>query len=76
MYCIYLDRSNRAGPPQRHFLWGPEGETIGSFADALKWFNYGQIDIDASGHLKVTVTNARAETVWQATLVPGATPSR
>jgi len=54
--------------PERLFLWGPEGESITSFDDALKWFNYGRIDIDADGRLTVSVVNARGETVWQTTL--------
>jgi alkaline phosphatase D len=54
--------------PRRLFLWGPEGETIGSFDDALHWFNYGRIDIDADGRLTASVVNAHGETVWQTTL--------
>lgn len=54
--------------PRRLFLWGPEGGSIASFDDALQWFNYGRIDIDADGLLTVRIVNARGETVWHTTL--------
>lgn len=54
--------------PRRLFLWHPTAFPIATYDDAIAWFNYGQIDIDGSGRMTVTFTNARGETVWQTVL--------
>jgi alkaline phosphatase D len=50
--------------PRRLFLWGPKSpDDIRSYGDALEWFNFGLLDIDEDGRLRISIVNARGETV-------------
>lgn len=55
--------------PERLFLWGPQAPTdIDSYAAALQWFNFGLLDIDAAGNLRMSIVNGRGEEVVHHTL--------
>lgn len=67
--------------PERLFFYGPPSPDIASLDDALGWFNFGLIEVDAAGALSVSIVNGRGETVFQyrldsqATLLRSATNS-
>ncbi len=47
------------------FFFGPENEdTVTTWEDALKWFNYATIEIDYSGELVVNVKDTWGESVY------------
>jgi alkaline phosphatase D len=55
--------------PQRLFFYGPASpDAIGSYEEALGWFNFGVVDVDAQGGLTVSIVNGRGETVYRMTL--------
>jgi alkaline phosphatase D len=58
--------------PERLFLHAPpEGGTrVASFEDATEWFNFGLLDVDRAGRLRVRVVNARDRVVYDATWLP------
>jgi len=52
--------------PQRLFYYAPpDADTIGSFDDAVGWFNFGEIEVSAEGALTVSILNGRGATVFQ-----------
>jgi alkaline phosphatase D len=51
--------------PERLFFYGPPSPDIASLDDALGWFNFGLVEVDASGALTVSIVNGRGETVFQ-----------
>jgi len=57
--------------PERLFLYGPpSADAIASFTEAIGWFNFGMVDIDADGALTVSIVNGRGEIVFQHSLPP------
>jgi alkaline phosphatase D len=57
--------------PERLMLYAPpSAEAIASFDEAIGWFNFGQVDIDADGALTVSIVDGRGETVFQSALPP------
>lgn len=57
--------------PERLFFWGPESSSdIGSYQEALGWFNFGLLDIDRAGNLTVSIVNGRGEPVATHRLEP------
>ena len=66
--------------PERLFRWPPTGEganeiEIASFDEALHWFNFGELEVDAEGLLTIRVVNGEGRPVYEETLPP-ATPKR
>jgi alkaline phosphatase D len=57
--------------PDRLFFYGPAyvGEPR-TWAQAKHWFNYGQVDIDRTGFLTVSIRNVDGEAVRQVRLAP------
>ena len=52
--------------PERLFFYGPvSSDAIASFDEAIGWFNFGLIEVDAAGALTVSIINGRGETVFQ-----------
>lgn len=57
--------------PQRLFFYGPpDNDPIESFAEALRWFNFGLIDIDADGTLRTRIVTARGDEVYELRKTP------
>lgn len=59
-----LDQTFR---PERLFFWGPK-KPIKSYAEALSWFNFGLLEVDAEGDLTVSIVNARGVVVAEHSL--------
>jgi hypothetical protein len=59
--------------PERLFVHAPPGggRSVTSFEGATAWFNFGLLDVDAQGRLRVRVVSARDETLYDATWEPG-----
>lgn len=53
--------------PERLFYHGPEKE-IADFAEAKTWFNFGVVEVDAQGAMKVWYADANGRKLWQAEL--------
>jgi alkaline phosphatase D len=62
-----LDQTFR---PERLFLIPPPGTAIPTFDEAMRWFNFGLIEITASGRLSLAVINANGQTAYRTTIVP------
>ena len=57
--------------PERLFFYGPKtADSITSFDDALHWFNFGVIEVLASGRLSVSIVNGEGQTVYRMALKP------
>lgn len=57
--------------PERLWMYGPANKNkLKRFDQALKWMNFGQIEIDAKGELRVRYINGLGEQVHQMTLKP------
>ena len=55
--------------PERLFTYGPpSADAIASFDEAIGWFNFGEIAVDAGGALTVSIVNGRGETVFHTAL--------
>jgi len=54
--------------PERLYLYG--SNTIKTFDEAVRWFNYGEISIDEEGKLRTRVINGLDETVFEVELEP------
>ena len=48
--------------PRRLFFYGPPS-TPESYDEALSWFNFGQVSVDASGKLTLEIVNGNGKTV-------------
>ncbi|MBX3026957.1 alkaline phosphatase D family protein [bacterium] len=65
--------------PERLFFYAPpSADGIPSFDDAVRWFNFGVIEVLASGRLSVSIVNGEGQTVYRMTLKPqsAGAPSR
>lgn len=63
-----LDRSFQ---PQRLYFHGPErAEDVTEFTDALRWFNFGTVEIDEAGTLTLRIVTALGETAYELQLQP------
>lgn len=52
--------------PQRLFFYGgPPPEQSASFAEARPFFNFGELDVQASGELVVRIINSEGAVVWE-----------
>ena len=57
--------------PERLFLYTPpDRSTVSTFDAALPWFNFGQIDIGASGDLTAEIVDALGRTRYRLQLAP------
>lgn len=57
--------------PERLFFYGPPtADSIASFDEAVRWFNFGMIEVLASGRLSVSIVNGEGQTVYRMTLKP------
>jgi alkaline phosphatase D len=57
--------------PQRLFLYAPpSADSIPSFTDAVRWFNFGMLEVLASGRLSASIVNGEGQTVYRMTLTP------
>jgi alkaline phosphatase D len=67
---LALDRTFR---PERLFFYAPPtADSITSFDDALRWFNFGMIEVLASGRLAISIVTGEGQTVYRMTLKPQA----
>jgi alkaline phosphatase D len=57
---------------ERLFLYPATAHNTGAYAQARSWFNFGVIDIDASGQLKLTIVNADGAALYTLSLEPQA----
>ena len=65
---VEFDRSLR---PERLFFHGPPSpEAVTSFDDALTWFNWGLVEVDAAGALTLSVIDARGHELYSKRLEP------
>ena len=63
-----LDPSLR---PVRLFFHGPESaDAVGGFEEALRWFNFGELEVDAAGALTLRVLGVDGRELFAQTLVP------
>jgi alkaline phosphatase D len=57
---------------ERLFLYGPEdARAVDGFEEALHWFNFGELDVDAAGRLTARIVNGEGRVVWEAAIPPG-----
>jgi alkaline phosphatase D len=57
--------------PERLFLYAPPGPgAVDGLDDALRWFNFGEMEIDAAGTLAVRIVNGRGEIVFETSSSP------
>lgn len=57
--------------PERLLFYGPaDPAAIASFDEAVGWFNFGIIEVLASGRLSISVVNGNGQTVYRTTLQP------
>jgi alkaline phosphatase D len=57
--------------PQRLFFYGPKSaDSVTSFGDAVHWFNFGMLEVLASGRLSASIVNGNGQTVYRMTLKP------
>jgi len=53
------------------FFYGPESmSSTRTYDEALKWMNYGAVDIDGNGVMTVTVHDVNGEVLYEQTLYP------
>jgi alkaline phosphatase D len=51
--------------PERLFTYAPaSADAVGSYDEALGWFNFGLLEVDGAGALTVSIVNGRGETVY------------
>lgn len=55
--------------PKRLFFFGPSDE-VATYEEAVKWMNFGVIQIDRGGVLQASVRDVRGEAVYEITLKP------
>ncbi len=55
--------------PERLFFFGPEMPPS-SYAEALKWMNFGMLEIESSGVLRASIRNASSKVVYELVLTP------
>ena len=55
--------------PNRLFFYGPE-KPIESYEASKQWMNYGRIEIERDGRLKLSVVNGLGEVVYELGLTP------
>ncbi len=70
------DQLDESFHPERLFRWPPQSEganeiEIASFEEALHWFNFGELEVDAEGKLTIRVVNGEGISVYEETLSPG-----
>jgi alkaline phosphatase D len=63
---LHTERLLKYGPPT--------AASIASFDEAMKWFTFGVVDIDADGGLNARLVNGRGDTVYELHLSPGLIP--
>lgn len=57
--------------PERLFFHGPEpGTEPKRFEDALRWFNFGTLEVDADGRLALAVRDVNGAALFERTLEP------
>jgi len=57
---------------ERLFFYGPaSADAVGSYRDALGWFNFGLLDVAENGTLTIQIVNGRGEPVYRARLETG-----
>ncbi len=57
--------------PQRLFYFAPPpGHAVASFAEALRWFNFGVLDVRADGTLVARIVTGEGEEVFRLRLAP------
>lgn len=57
--------------PERLWMYGPTNKNkLKTFEQAIKWMNFGQIEIDAKGALRITYINGLGEQVHEMKLKP------
>lgn len=57
--------------PERLFFYAPPtADSIASYADAQQWFNFGVLEVLASGRLSASIVNGNGQTVYRMTLKP------
>lgn len=57
--------------PERLYFHGPErAEDVTEYVDALRWFNFGTVEIDAAGTLTLRIVTALGEPVFERQLQP------
>ena len=57
--------------PERLFFYGPQtADSIHSFAEAVTWFNFGQIEILPGARLSISIVNGDGQTVYRTALKP------
>lgn len=62
--------------PERTFFWGPKtADAVTSFDEAVGWFNFGMLEILASGRLSIVVINGTGQTVYRTSMRPDAPPA-
>lgn len=61
-----LDDSLR---PEVRFFHGPASpDAVADYADALRWFNFGELEVDAEGRLTLRVLDVEGEELYAETL--------
>lgn len=62
---------DRTFHPERLWMYGPKHKNkLKTFAQALPWMNFGQLDISAQGQLNISYTNGLGQRVYQLALTP------
>jgi alkaline phosphatase D len=57
--------------PERLFLLGPPSiDAVHSFDEAMTWFNFGILDVDAGGRLAAEIIDGTGATRWALALEP------
>ncbi|MCW5893294.1 MAG: alkaline phosphatase D family protein [bacterium] len=63
-----LDETTR---PERLFFLGPASpDAVRSFDEAMRWFNFGILDVDAGGRLAAEIIDGTGATRWALALEP------
>ena len=53
------------------FLHGVESYSeVTDFAEARRWFNFGELEVDASGRLTARIIDGLGQVIWETTLSP------
>lgn len=65
------DALDPATHPERLFFLGPKSaDAVGSFEAAMRWFNFGVLDVDAAGRLVAEIVDGTGATRWALALEP------
>lgn len=57
-------------PERLYYYAPPSADSIASFDEAVHWFNFGVLEVLASGRLSVSIVNGNGQTVYRMTLKP------